>query len=207
MKKLFLASFATVTLDLILPLLAKPTAQTKVAFINTAADLYEDKNFLNLDREKLISMGFLVTDIDLKNTQGAELEKVLLASDIIFVAGGNTFYLLDQVRKSGFDRIVQNCIEAGIIYVGSSAGSALCCPTIEAAKDFDDPSLAPDLHGDFTGLNLIPEILIPHAQKEKYFERIAATRTEMEVKGFKVVTLTDDEVFIVTDDESKVIAL
>ncbi len=74
-------------------------------------------------------------------------------------------------------------------------------------QSFDDPSLAPDLNGDFAGLNLIPEILIPHAQKEKYFERIVSAKKEMEAKGFEVVTLTDEQVFVVSDEERKVISL
>jgi dipeptidase E len=207
MQKLFLASYAVVTLDLIKPLLPKPAHQTPVAFITTAADPYEDKSFLELDRNKLLEMGFSVTDVDLKVTQNSELEKILNAVELIFVAGGNTFYLLDQARKSGFAAIVKKCIENGTIYVGSSAGSALCCPTIEHAKEFDDPALAPDLNGDFTGLNLIPEILIPHAQKEKYFDRITRARTTMEANGFNVVTLTDEQVFVVIGDESKIISL
>jgi hypothetical protein len=43
MKKLFLASFASVSLDLIEELLPKPASELKAAFIKTAADPYEDQ--------------------------------------------------------------------------------------------------------------------------------------------------------------------
>lgn len=206
MKKLFLASFASVSLDLIKELLPKPASQLKAAFIPTAGDPYEDKSFVYIDREKLVNMGFEVIDVDLKEIQGDDLEKILSNVDIVLVAGGNVFYLLDQIRKSGFDIIIKKLIDKGLIYIGSSAGAAICCPTIEGAKRFDDPNKAPGLT-DYSGLNLFEKIIIPHAQKEKYFERIKQTTQEMKEKGFEVVTLTDDQAIIVDGDKFRIKSL
>lgn len=206
MKKLFLASFASVSLDLITKLLPKPATELKAAFIPTAGDPYSDKGFVYVDREKLVEMGFDVTDIDLKETDEATLETKLADVDLVLVAGGNTFYLLDKVRKSGFDKILPKMLERGLIYVGSSAGSILCCPTIEGAKRFDNPADASDLT-DYRGLNLFNKVIIPHAHKEKYAERIKQTTTEMNEQGLEVITLTDDQAVIVTDEGSNVVDL
>jgi len=204
MKKIFLTSFACKTLNLIKELLPKEISNLKAVFISTAANLYDDKRFVVVDREKLVEMGFEVIDIDLKKTKGKVLEKKLDGVDLILVAGGNTFYLLDHVRKSGFERIVKKLINKGVIYVGSSAGSIICCPTIEGAKRFDEASIVPDLI-DYSGLNLFDEIIIPHANKERYRQRIKETKKEMEGKGFKVNVLTDNQAIIINDKDWRVV--
>ena len=206
MKKLFLSSFASVTLDLVTELLPKPPSELKAAFIPTAGDPYSDKGFVYVDREKLVEMGFNVTDIDLKKTDESALEAKLAGVDLVLVAGGNTYYLLDKVRKSGFDKVIKKMLDRGLVYVGSSAGSILCCPTIEGAKRFDDPNDAPGLT-DYSGLNLFGKVIIPHAHKEKYAKRIKQTTAEMNEQGLEVITLTDDQAMIVTDDGSKLVEL
>lgn len=206
MKKIFLASFASVTLDLIKDLLPKDKPQLKAAFIPTAGDPYEDKGFVYVDRDKLVELGFDVIDIDLKEESEESLEQQLVNIDLVLVAGGNTFYLLDKVKKSGFDKVIKKLVDKGVIYVGSSAGSILCCPTIEGAKKFDDPNDAPELT-DYTGLGFYEKVIIPHAHKEKYAERIKQTTEEMNEKDFEVVTLTDDQAVLITDEGSKVVEL
>lgn len=204
MKKLFLTSFASVSLGLIKDLLPKLAHEMKVAFIPTAGDPYDKRDFVDSDRDSLVEMGFVVKDVDIKALQGVELEKEFDDIDIIFVAGGNTFYLLDQVKKSGFDEVIKKLVEDGVIYIGSSAGSALCCPTIEYVKRFDDPGEAPELI-DYAGLNLFSKIIIPHAQKEKYSERINQTIEEMENKGYEIITLSDEQMVVVNGDQFEVV--
>lgn len=202
MKKLLLTSFASVSLDLIKESLSKPASDVKVAFIKTAADPYEDQSFVETDRNKLIEMGFSVKDVDLKNKTLIELEDDFKNIDLILMAGGNTFYLLDHIRKTGFDQLLPRLLNNGLIYVGSSAGSIVCCPTIESAKKFDNPSEAPNLK-NYEGLNLFNQAIIPHAQKEKYAERIKETVKEMNQKGLEVMVLTDNEAVLINDDEVK----
>jgi dipeptidase E len=206
MKKLFLASFALVSLDLVEELLPKPASELKAAFIPTAGDLYEGKEFVHVDRKKLESMGFSVRDIDLKDKQLENLEDEFKDIDLVLVAGGNTFYLLDYMRKSGFDQLLPRLLDNGVVYVGSSAGSIVCCPTIEGAKKFDDPKDAPDLVS-YEGLNFYNEVIIPHAQKEKYRERIKETIQEMAQKGLNITTLTDNEAVLINDDEVKKVTI
>lgn len=205
MKKLFLASFAAVTLDLIKELLPNKSP-LKAAFIPTAADPYQDKGFMEVDREKLVAMGFEVVDIDLKLASETSLEQQLSEVDLVLVAGGNTFYLLDWVKKSGFDKVIKKLVDHGLIYVGSSAGSIICCPTIEGAKRFDDPNEAPALT-DYQGLNFFDKVIIPHAHEAKYAQRIKDTTAEMKAMGFEVVTLTNNQAVLITDEGAKVVEI
>ncbi len=203
MKKLFLASYAAVTLELIKPLLPKLADQLKAAFIPTAGDPYDDKDFVYVDKEALEKLDMTVSEIDLKTVRGEELKTALSAVEVVLVAGGNTFYLLDWVRKSGFDEIIKERIAEGLIYIGSSAGSILCCPSITGAKRFDPPEAAPDLT-DYTGLDLVDFAIIPHTHKERYKQRIEETTAELQESGLEVVHLTDDQVVIVDGDNWRV---
>jgi len=204
MKLLFLASFASNTLPLIKEYLPKPANHLNLAFIPTAADPYENKDFVEVDRKALIEFGFKLTDIDIKNIDKQDLKNKLSKFDIIFVAGGNTFYLLEQAIKSGFNEIIKEMINTGTIYIGSSAGSVLCCPNIEYIKVFDNPDVSPNLK-NYTGLNLYPGLIIPHAQKGEYAERIREINAEEKPKGKMITEISDNQVIIVTKNHSKVV--
>lgn len=205
MRRLLLASYAAYTLDLIGEWLPKPASELTAAVIATAADPYSDKSFVEVDRNKLVEMGFSVVNVDLKNKTLSDLKSELENIDLILMAGGNTFYLLDHIRKSGFDVLLPDLLDKGVIYVGSSAGTLVCCSTIESAKRFDDQTIAPDLQ-NYDGLGFFDKAIIPHAQKEKYFERIELTKNEMRKAGQEVVILTDDEAIMVIDGEAKKVA-
>lgn len=46
-----------------------------------------------------------------------------LPLDLIYISGGNTFAALDKLRKTGLDRIIENYVRRGVIYIGGSAGA------------------------------------------------------------------------------------
>jgi len=145
MKRLFLASVASNVLTQFVELLDCPPSELTVAFIPTAADLYLDRSFMISYRNKLEELGFKVLDMNIAGQSKESLQEQLKDVDIIFVAGGNTFYLLEKVLASGFDEIVKDHIALGKWYVGSSAGSCLAGASIEPLKLFDNPAQAPNL--------------------------------------------------------------
>lgn len=53
----------------------------------------------------------------------ANVEEYLLSQDIIWVTGGSVVNLLAVWRAHGLDAILRKCWEAGVILMGSSAGS------------------------------------------------------------------------------------
>lgn len=199
MKKLFLASFAHQTLENVRELLPKEPKDLTVAFIPTAADPYEDKHFVDVDRAKLVAMGFTVFDLDIKDKTESELETLLEPADVVFVAGGNMYYLLDHARKSGFMSVIKKLVERGVVYVGSSAGAVLACPTVDTARLFDPTSAAPDLTS-FEGLGLVDFLILPHAGAERYLERMQKTVEEWTGRGYQVHALTDQQAIVVNGD-------
>ncbi len=193
MKFLLTSIYANVA-EQLPSLLTKKSEDTDVAFIATAADVYEDKSFVEIDREKLVSQGFKVKEIKLETFE--QIKTDLDGCDVIFVAGGNTFYLLQETRKSGFDSLLKDLLSTDKIYVGSSAGSVLVGPDIGLIDTLDDPIEAPELK-NYLGLSLIDFVVLPHYGKQKYEEKYQKIIQRAVEKSIKTKTLTDNEFVIV----------
>lgn len=201
--KLFLASLASETLDLVIPLLPDKPNNLNAAFIPTAADPYQESNmpWMTADHDKLVSMGFMVTDYDLKNKNSATLRNDLSQYDVIFVAGGNTYYLLNEVKKSGFDIVIKELLNKGVVYIGASAGSMILGPDINHLKTVDHPEIVPELT-IYSCLNIINQRILPHFGKEKYAGRHAQLQNDW---GDKILPLRDDQAVIVNDGKTKIV--
>lgn len=117
----------------IMALLSKPAHQVIVANIITGSKTESDTYFLEKDEQLMKEAGFNVEDIDIEGKNKNQLMKILEATDIIYVQGGNAFYLLKQMRKSGFNKIIKKLISKGVIYVGVGDGSIVAGKTIETA--------------------------------------------------------------------------
>lgn len=197
--KLYLASYAMVSMAKIIKHEGRDFVGKKAIFIPTAGDPYDNKDFIEADRIALEKYGLDIVEMDIKNKNEEEIRKAIFSADIILVAGGDTFYLMAKLKESGADKVIKDFIEKNGIYIGSSAGSIICCPTIEGAEEFDNPNLAKGLN-NFDGMGVFKDVIIPHAQKEKYFERIRNATERLESKGYKVYTLTDDNVLFFDGD-------
>lgn len=78
-------------------------------------------------------------------------------AECIVVGGGNTFNLLDQVQRNGLLPAIREKVREGTPYIGWSAGSNLCCPSIKTTNDM--PVVEPR---SFDALDLVPFQINPH---------------------------------------------
>lgn len=184
----------------ILKILPHPANQLKLAHVITASTPKINKDYVHKDKQKMIDLGFHAEDIDIEGKNEEELRIILRDKDIIYVQGGDTFYLLKQVKASGFNRIANELINQGKIYIGISAGSYIACPTIEQAtwkrKDDDHFGLV-----DLTALNLVPFLIFAHF-KEEYRSVIEKA---IETTNYPVVALYDTQAVLVRDGKWKVV--
>ncbi len=101
----------------------------------------------------------------LKSDEGPSKKELLAAfeSDIIYLAGGNTFYFLKHLRESGALPLLKKFANQGKVIAGLSAGALIMSPTVALAAD---PGLGPDENDvklkDFKALNLFPFEFSPH---------------------------------------------
>ncbi|HCH7477826.1 MULTISPECIES: Type 1 glutamine amidotransferase-like domain-containing protein [Acinetobacter] len=167
MKNLFLtSSFADVYLDF-KNSIDGPLIGKTVTFIPTASKLEEVTFYVDEDRLAFEKLGMIVEILDIDQSSYEIIEKTLNKNDYIFVSGGNTFFLLQELRKSQTDEIISKLINQGKPYIGSSAGSIILAPDIEYIKNMDDASKAPELSST-TALGIINFSILPHFKEEPF---------------------------------------
>lgn len=151
-----------------LSLACKPASSLKLAFIPTAGNAeggnkadwlfrqYEGMRHLGINWIDMVD--FAAADVDWRSR--------LDACDVLYLSGGNTFYLLDQIRKSGFGDYLQGA-SAEKVYVGSSASSITMTPRIDVAAmppgDLNLPGLQ-----DLTGLGFVNFEIEPHCHDDRF---------------------------------------
>ena len=186
--KIFLTSHAGRVIDRIIPKLPKKPEELKALFITTAGNPYTDIHWINEDRENLTKAGFALTDYDLVDKTEDEVKKAVDDNDVIFVEGGNTFYLLKYARESGFDKVMREQKASDKIYIGVSAGAYIATPTVEPTTW----KRKKETYGitDLTGLGLVPFAIFPHYSDE-YKDLVETRKKELK---YDLVTIRDDEV-------------
>jgi dipeptidase E len=122
--------------------------------------------------------------------------------DIYYSCGGNTFYILDRMRKTGMDTVLMNAIQAGKFYIGVSAGSMIVGPDISLSDAYgEDGSDANDVGlEDLSGFNLIPYYIMPHYEPQ--YEAVALAFQSKITSKQAIIGITDTQALFVTDAES-----
>ena len=138
-------------------------------------------------------MGFNVEEIDIEGKNKNQLMKLFQNKDIIFVAGGNTFYLLKAIRKSGFEKAVKKLLKKGKVYIGASAGSIVAGKTIKTAEWYGDKNFV-KLH-NLKGMNLVPFDIFAHYAPEH--AEIIKKKLPFKWQRRKLKILTDEQAILV----------
>lgn len=84
-------------------------------------------------------------------------KEALKAAKGIFVGGGNTFVLVNQLYKNDLIHTIQDAIRSGTPYLGTSAGSNICGLTMNTTNDM--PIVYPP---SFKTLAMVPFNINPH---------------------------------------------
>jgi dipeptidase E len=101
--------------------------------------------------------------IPIDRTLSVREEAELFASDAIFIGGGNTFYILHNLRERRLLNKLRAYVRDGGVLMGLSAGSILMTPNVSTAEV---PSLDSDENDvglkDLRALDLVPFEFSPH---------------------------------------------
>jgi dipeptidase E len=206
MKRLFLASEINIVANHIAVQLNNPSSRLKTVFITTAEEVETgDKKWVEDNRKGLIDAGFDVFDYTITGKKYEQICEDLQSVDVIHVNGGNTFYLLLQARKSGFDKFVKQHVERGGIYTSSSAGSIIASPNIGISRILVRESYEKELK-TFEGFNLVDFIILPHWGSDSFRSEYRLKRLETAYKPKnKIILLNDNQYVQVEDDTYKII--
>lgn len=200
MKRLFLASSG---LEYIKVFVKKDPSDLRMLFIPTAGNLDNDAWWIKKDQDVLGKMGFQITEFDIAEETYENLENALNNTDIVYVAGGNTFYLLQQLQDTGFDKLLTKYVEDGVLYAGASAGSIIAGLDIEPVSVLDEPKKVEGL-ATTKALGWVRAVPVPHYDMTARTKVIDGIKKKYEGK-FEIVLLTDDEAMVVEGDDWKLV--
>jgi dipeptidase E len=153
-------------------------------------------------QERFAEVGHRVSSIHHASDPVAAVKQ----AEAIVVGGGNTFQLIKKIQENGLIEAVREKVLAGTPYVGWSAGSNVCCPTIRTTNDM--PILEPE---SFAAFNLVPFQINPHytdlnppghageTREDRILEYLAAN------PGDTVLGLREGCMFLVEDKQMKLI--
>jgi len=103
--------------------------------------------------ERLARMGFTLDSAHLTS----QPQRLVEEAQAIFIGGGNTFRLLKALYDYNLLAVIRRRVEAGVPFIGSSAGSIVACPTLKTTKDM--PVVQPP---SFDALHLVNFQISPH---------------------------------------------
>ena len=142
-------------------LLKDHIAGKRVAFIPTASIHEGYTGYVGSARTVFKKLGAELTEIEISTANASDITQVFDAADIIYFTGGNSFFLIDQLRKTGTDTLLKQQLEKGKLFIGESAGAIVCAPELSYIEKMD-PIPEDYSQSDYAGLGLINFYVLPH---------------------------------------------
>ena len=142
-------------------LLKDHIARKRVAFIPTASIHEGYTGYVGSARTVFKKLGAELTEIEISTANASDITQVFDAADIIYFTGGNSFFLIDQLRKTGTDTLLKQQLEKGKLFIGESAGAIVCAPELSYIEKMD-PIPEDYSQSDYAGLGLINFYVLPH---------------------------------------------
>ena len=173
----------------------------RVTFIPTASVVEKVVFYVKSGRKALEKMGLTVDELDVSTAAHEDIVSKLTKNDYIYITGGNTFFLLQELRKSGADKVIKEQVNSGKLYIGESAGSIVAAPNIEYASAMDSVKKAPDLQG-FAGLGLTDFYTVPHHINAPF--KKAAEKIKAQYAALNLRPISNSEAVLVSGDEVRV---
>ena len=174
----------------------------KVAFIPTASLREGYTGYVGSARKLFNKLGAAVTEIDISTEAYLTIQSVFEDADVIYFTGGNSFFLMDQLRKTGTDELLKKELAKGKLMIGESAGAIICAPTIQYIEQMDEK---PEDYSqeDDAGLDLIDFYVLPHyltAPFKKITEKIMT-----EFSDLNLCPINNRQGIVIDGEGSKVV--
>lgn len=204
--KLYLSSYRIPTPQDFQELAGKPLHELKIALIPNAKDFYTPRPWTVTNNELVHYMNQLgfsnIDTVDLRNYNNpTQLKNILLNYDVIWARGGNTYMLRYEMQRSGFDKIIGDLLESGIIYGGDSAGALVAGTSIAGVEVADNPAFAESIVNE--GLHLIPFVILPHADNPEFSEVMPIFKATH--KNTEILELKDSQAVIFQDNSHRIV--
>jgi dipeptidase E len=178
----------------------------RLAFIPTASNpVPGDKWWLIKDFNKCKELGFKEVDIvEIAAIPQDIWEPRLRNADVIMVGGGYTSYLMEQMKKSGLQRLLTELLRSRV-YVGVSSGSMVTAPRFRDKETnllLGEPDNDDDTH---EGLNLVDFLVAPHVNSPDFPRAKELMAQLARNTGVPVYVIDDNTAVKVIDGKTEIV--
>jgi dipeptidase E len=169
----------------------------RVLFVPYA--LFDRDKYAATAQHRFQRMGYELTSVH----TASDPVQAVNDTDAVFIGGGNTFRLLKALYDFALLQPIRERVEAGIRYIGSSAGSNVAAPTIKTTNDM--PIVQPP---SFDALALVSFQINPHyLDPDPDSKHMGETREErivqfLEENDTPVVGLREGAMLRIENDET-----
>jgi dipeptidase E len=203
--KFFLTSSGLTTETLRNAFRAILPSDPRVVFVPTAAKPYPDTSWLKDDIENVRLAGVTVDLLDISTASRDEWFGSIEAADAICFGGGNTYFLLEWVRRCGLASELPVLLQDKV-YMGISAGSMIAGPSIESNSPIF-PEEDDGITEDRSGLSLVPFAVVPHLNSPSFpRSRAGNIRTFAAGVPYPVYALDDRSAIEFVDGRMRVVS-
>ena len=182
----------------------KQVAGKKVLFIPTASIHEEHRGYVDSARTVFKNAGAFLTELDISSEEFSKIKTLFDDADVIYFSGGNSFFLIDCLRKTGTDMLLKRQPGKGKLFIGESAGAIVCAPTISYIEKMD-PIPEDYSQSDYAGLKLIDFYVLPHYLCAPFKE--ASEHIMQAFATLEICALNNSQAVIVEDDKRTVISV
>lgn len=146
------------------------------------------------------NLGFELEDYTVTGKPKDEVEEKLGQVQGIIMAGGNTFFLLQELKLSRSIDLIKKFIKNGGVYIGSSAGSIVAGPDIWPVRQLDTKEKAKKIDG-YKAMGLVDIVVLPHWGSETFKKRYLGKQIAQNyTTDHKQILLTDYQ-YLIFDEE------
>ncbi len=203
MKKLFLTSYLAGTKSLVNKFLGD-LSNKEIVFIPTAANVEEYTSYIDEAEIAFKELGYSIKLLDISKVERDKIIDIIDNTECIYISGGNTFYLLQELKRLELIDCLKLRTEKDLYYIGESAGAIITSKNIEYAKDMDDKTKGNELE-EYSGLDLVDFYLLPH-NNEFPFEDSTRRIIEEKNNELNLLPINNSEAVIVENDKYKIVS-
>ncbi|MDL2235700.1 Type 1 glutamine amidotransferase-like domain-containing protein [Christensenellaceae bacterium OttesenSCG-928-L17] len=192
--------------------LGKSGTEIKIAFITTAANLHpaDKRDWIDDGREILKARKWQIVETDIADKTEEEVKTELDGCNVIFVEGGQPIYMLEQVQKCNFGKIVKEALARGVMYIGESTGSIITGQNIEPYGHLaQDKRENPPVLSSYEGMGLVNFFIRPHwnrqgAKRQRDIDEMRSSVSAFYNISEPVIALNDTQLVYVDGDQFQI---